>query len=74
MIPIRPYLQNAVRGYEEQNSTRIDSFYPISVERNNKYIQWMRDQGVKMPIIGHAGTMIEFTDPKSELIFILKWS
>lgn len=78
MIPIRPYLSNAVRGYEEETGVRIDTVWPTPEEIHRRYIEWMRKQGVRMPIgadaIKYDDKMIEFTDPKLELIFILRWS
>jgi hypothetical protein len=67
-----PYLQNAVSGYHK--------LYPSSItEPNdyNSYIQWMKDQGVIMPINMASdidSVRIEFTDPESELLFVLRWA
>lgn len=69
MIPLHPYLQNAVSGYTH--------LFGIGTKSHEHYIQWVKDQGVKMPIMmeGDIGSvMIEFTDPKLETMFILRWS
>ena len=70
MIPRNPYLQNAVAGFHKQFSNRART--------QRKYIAWMKDQGVIMPIKMHGGDIdsvcIEFTDPESEAMFILRWA
>ena len=72
MIPRLPYLQNAVAGYHK--------LYPSSItEPNdfNSYVQWMRDQGVIMPIKMEGdidSVRLEFTDPESETMFVLRWA
>lgn len=67
MIPRLPYLQNAVTGFHNQygNSTQLH------------YVQWMRDQGVIMPMSMDSdidSVRIEFTDPESETMFVLRWA
>ena len=67
MIPRNPYLQNAVTGFHEQfgNSTQ------------KHYVAWMESQGVIMPIKMQGdidSVCIEFTDPESEAMFILRWA
>jgi hypothetical protein len=72
MIPRLPYLQNAVSGYHKLYPSSIDE--PIAY---NSYIQWMKDQGVIMPINMASdidSVRIEFTDPESELLFVLRWA
>jgi hypothetical protein len=72
MIHRLPYLQNAVSGFHKQ--------YPSGVNEPNSYdtyIQWMKDQGVIMPIsmTGDIDSVrIYFTDPESELLFVLRWA
>ena len=71
MIPRLPYLQNAVKAYHEQfdqNGTCPDHIH---------YIQWMRNQGVIMPIKIDRdidSVRIEFTDSMYETMFILRWA
>jgi hypothetical protein len=70
MIPRLPYLQNAVSGYHK--------LYPLDVNKPfNHYVQWMKDQGVIMPILMDGdidSVRIEFIDPESELLFVLRWA
>ena len=67
-IPMRPYLQNAVSGYHKEfgNGTQRD------------YVEWMQAQGVVMPIKQPgrliSDSVIEFTDPELEAVFILRWA
>jgi hypothetical protein len=68
MIPVLPYLQTAVAGYHTEFGFGF-------IHRH--YVQWLHDQGVITPIgkgqqLDHA--MIEFTEPKYETMFILRWS
>jgi hypothetical protein len=76
MIPIRPYLRNAVIGYYKVSGCSVDA--AMADSHYLKYIEWMRNQGVKMPIGADAvlsdDKMIEFTDPKLELMFVLRWA
>jgi hypothetical protein len=72
MIPRLPYLQNAVSGYHKLHPSSI--WYPNAY---NSYIQWMQEQGVIMPIKMEGdidSVRIEFTDPESETLFVLRWA
>jgi hypothetical protein len=67
MIPRLPYLQNAVAGFNKQ----------FCGYTQKQYIEWMRDQGVIMPIKMEGdidSVRIEFTDPESETMFVLRWA
>lgn len=64
MITRLPYLQNAASWF-------------YSNINDGSYIQWMKNQGVIMPIKmqGNIDSVcIEFTDPESEAMFILRWA
>lgn len=65
-LPRLPYLQNAISGY-----------YKIEPNSRN-YTDWMRDQGVKIPIgIGFTNiddVVIEFDSEEQEMWFALRWS
>lgn len=64
MLPRLPYLQNAVAGYDWNDA-------------QSEYVDWMRSQGVIMPIEmpGDIDSVrIEFVNEEAEIIFKLRWS
>lgn len=69
MIPMYPYLQNAVSGYNQLFETVPKSY--------QHYRSWLQQQGIVLPIMMDddiRSAKIEFTDPKLETMFVLRWS